>query len=71
MVQNIAQNREMIFLEGMGGLTDDIIAAKTSTQHSKTKIESMIKKARITVLPAAQPAADLVSIFCNRLLNNV
>jgi hypothetical protein len=68
MVQNIAQNREMIFLEGVGGLTDDVIAAKPGARHPDTRIENILKKARITVVPAVQSAVELVKIFRSKLL---
>jgi hypothetical protein len=68
MLQNVDQNREMIFLEGLGGLTDEIIAAKTSVRQSDKRIENIINEARITVLPADQTAVDLVNIICGKLL---
>jgi hypothetical protein len=68
MVQNISQNREMIFLEGVGGLTDDVIAAKTGAENSDTRIEKMLKKGRITVVPAVESAVELVKIFRSKLL---
>jgi hypothetical protein len=68
MLQNVVQNREMIFVAGAGGLTDDIIAAKTGARHPDIRIENILKKARITVVPAFQSAAELVKIFHIKLL---
>jgi hypothetical protein len=68
MLQNVVQNREMIFVAGAGGLTDDIIAAKTGTRHPDIRIENILKKARITVVPATQSAVEIEKIFRSKLL---
>ena len=68
MLQNVVQNREMIFVAGAGGLTDDVIAENTGVTHPDIRIGKILKKARITVLPEVQSGVELVKIFRSKLL---
>lgn len=70
ILQNVMQDREMIFLEGVGGLTEEIIDDRINTKHLESGIETIKKKGRITVLPANHSAVDLVNIIHSRLINN-
>ncbi len=70
MVQNVLQNREMIFVGGVGGVTDAIIAAKKNTSHLYPKITDIVKNAQIEVFNAYQTPHELVSILRNKLLDN-
>ncbi len=68
MLQNVSQNREMILVEGIGGITEAIIDAKRDAKYLNPTAEKILKKGKITVFPTEQPAADLVNIL-HRILS--
>jgi hypothetical protein len=70
MGQNVFQNREMLFVGGIGGVTDAIIAAKKNTRYLYPEISDIVEKAQIEVFTASQTPHELVNILRNRLLNN-
>ncbi len=70
MGQNVFQNREMIFVGGVGGVTDAIIAAKKNTRYLYPEIADIVEKAQIEVFTASQTPHELVNILRNRLLDN-
>ncbi len=70
MSQNVFQNREMIFVEGIGGVTDAIIEAKKNARRVDLKITEIVEKAQIEVFTTSQTPHELVSILHNRLLDN-
>lgn len=70
MIQNVFQDREMIFVEGIGGVTDAVITAKKNAKHVDPKITEIVEKAQIIVFTASQSPHDLVNILHSKLLHN-
>jgi len=68
MEQNVAQNREMIFVAGSKGSTDDVVTALSDARLSDPRFEHIIRKGRITTFGIDQPPSGFSNLICNRLL---
>lgn len=68
MLENVRQNREMIFIAGSQGSTDAVIAADDGVPISDQRIRQITREGRVTVFSAEQPPAELAILIGNRLL---
>jgi len=69
MQQNVIQNREMIFLNGSAGSTDDIITSFLCGNISEERFEKIIRKGRIITLKINQQTKKLTDLIRNRFFD--
>lgn len=69
MLQNVAQNREMILIAGSKGSTDVVVAARSDAPVSNGRIVQVIHEGQVTVLGINQPPGELATLVRSRLLD--
>ncbi len=69
MLQNVAQNREMILIAGSKGNTDAVVAARSGAPVSNGRIAQVIHEGQVTVLGINQPPGELATLVRSRLLD--
>jgi hypothetical protein len=71
MLQNVAQNREMILIAGSKGNTDAVVAACSGATNSDGRITRITREGRITTFEINQPPAELANLIRNQLLGTI
>ena len=68
MEENVRQNREMIFIAGSQGSTDDVVKAYLGAPAKDERVAHITQDGRVSILKITQPPEDLTAIIRSHLL---